>query len=235
MKPLLALLTFCAVAATAQSQSHIVRPMALHQTRYRLRAGESTAIVAPRETLDFVRDAKSRTARIVGNDHARFVVGTRRRSNDVVLAASLTAQPGEYQVEISALNAAGEGRYATVDVVLDPPETVPSTATKPPVVLLDGWSINFSNSNGYCSTDTLDPTAGTFGYLPTVLQGDGVPVVYLFDNCVECPDCYIEDIGNVLPQVLSQIRYDNGSLVPQVDLVGESGPQSQDHFSAAIS
>jgi triacylglycerol esterase/lipase EstA (alpha/beta hydrolase family) len=47
-------------------------------------------------------------------------------------------------------------------------------------------------------------------------------VVYFFDNCVEGPNGLIENLGDVLGDVLNLIRYDNGTLVPQVDLVSHS-------------
>jgi uncharacterized repeat protein (TIGR02543 family) len=51
----------------------------------------------------------------------------------------------------------------------------------------------------------------------------GVPVVYFFDNCVEDPNSGpIEGLGQDLLQFLNLIKYDNGALVPQVDLVTHS-------------
>jgi hypothetical protein len=54
------------------------------------------------------------------------------------------------------------------------------------------------------------------------LKGTGA-VVYFFDNCVETSNgSTIEALGTTLGQFLNMIRYDNGMLVPQVDLVGHS-------------
>jgi len=54
------------------------------------------------------------------------------------------------------------------------------------------------------------------------LISKGVPVVLLFDNCVECKNCKIEDLGDALGQVLNLIRYDTGAPVPKIDLVAHS-------------
>lgn len=44
-------------------------------------------------------------------------------------------------------------------------------------------------------------------------------MAYYFDNCVECPNCSIEDLGNSLGQSLGLITNDDGSDVAQFDLV----------------
>jgi uncharacterized repeat protein (TIGR01451 family) len=45
---------------------------------------------------------------------------------------------------------------------------------------------------------------------------------YFFDNCVECMNCSIEQLGNALGQFLNTIQFDTGAPVPQVDLVTHS-------------
>ena len=203
-----------------------VRPLALSQTQYRLRAGERTAIVAPQETIDFIRNAKARTVTINGVPRRGFVVGPNMRGDQVVLAASLTMKPGEYAVTVSAVGPAGEVRAAAVNVILDAMQPVPSNTTVPPVVLLNGYQ--FPSLLDLLTLDTCPvstsspPSSETFGSLQTQLIGAGAPMVYFFDNCVEDPNDYIENLGNVLGDVLNLIRYDNGALVPQVDLVAHS-------------
>ena len=63
-------------------------------------------------------------------------------------------------------------------------------------------------------------SSDTFGNLAQYLVSDGVPVVYLFDNCVEDPGQLIETLGNDLGDFLNSIKYDTGAQVPQIDLVG---------------
>jgi uncharacterized protein (TIGR03437 family) len=227
------LLAFCAVIATAQAQTtpeqtspnlRAVRPLAMRQTRYRLRAGESTRVDASAETLDFLLHAKTRRLEIDGKEAHGIVVGPNRAGDQISLAASLRMKPGEYTVKLSAIAEASEERMTTLAVTLDPMQTVPSTATQPPVVLLNGWQfgVNLDSLNVGSCPESSGPS-DTFGTLAGDLQiSNGVPVVYFFDNCVEDPNGQIEDLGNVLGQVLGLIRYDTGALVPQVDLVAHS-------------
>jgi pimeloyl-ACP methyl ester carboxylesterase len=188
----------------------------MNQTHYRLRVGERVPIDAPSDVLDFVRNAKSRSVKINGAPANGFVVGS-SISGEVLLAASLTTQPGEYTVTVSATNEVGEERSAAVNVTLIPLETVPSSATRPPVVLLNGWQPGI----GGCPPSVASKTFGLT--LETGLLNDHVPVVYFFDNCVEDVNGQkIEDLGASLGLFLGLIRYDTGALVPQVDLVGHS-------------
>jgi len=168
------------------------------------------------ESLDFLRAAKQRTVRTSDGAPRGFVVGE-SSTGDVLIAASLLTPPGEYALTVSAVNEAGEERSTPLSVTLTPPKTVPSNATRPPVVLLNGWRIGFLSS---CPI-SID-SGGTFGSLESDLANDGVPVVYFFDNCVEDANAPIEELGNVLGQFLALIKYDTGAVVPQVDLVGHS-------------
>jgi hypothetical protein len=190
-----------AVLASAQPN----RSLTLHQTNYRVRAGEKVSIAAPAETLEFVRNAKSRIVR------KGLVLAPTKRGDQVLLAASLTMKPGEYAVNISALSPTGEAREATVHVTVDALATVPATAATPPVLLLNGWDFG-------CLF--VGDAQSTFGNSVTQYLG-GAPV-YFFDNCVECPNCAIEDLGNSLGQSLSLITNDDGTAVSQFDLVTHS-------------
>jgi uncharacterized protein (TIGR03437 family) len=212
----LAVLVCGAFSATGQ------QAMAVHEARYVLRAGEATAIRAPQETLDFLTNARSRHVDIVTPDApvsgGRLVAAPNRDGNQILLGASLRMSPGEYTVKLSAASAAGEQRQTTLAVTVLPlVTTVPSNAKRAPVVLLNGWETGFT---GTC------PIAGsssdTFGNLARYLVDDGVPVVYLFDNCLEDAGLPIETLGNDLGTFLNTIKYDTGAQVPQIDLVGFS-------------
>ena len=167
-------------------------------------------------TLDFLLKAKSRRIQIAGAQAEGLVVGP-NRAGQVVLAASLRAKPGEYAVTMSATNSAGEERQTALTVVVKPRQAVPSGATRNPVVLLNGWETGFTNS-----CPIANSSADTFGNLAQYLVSDGVPVVYLFDNCVEDPNQPIETLGNDLGTFLNSIQYDTGAQVPQIDLVAFS-------------
>ena len=197
----IALLLLCAVLASAQPN----RPLALHQTSYRLRPGEKVSIAAPGETLEFVRTAKSRIV------NKGLVLAPTKRGDQILLAASLRMKPGEYAVSISAVSQTGEAREATVHLTVDALATVPATTAAPPVLLLNGWDFG-------CLF--VGDAQSTFGSSVTQYLGDAP--VYFFDNCVECPNCAIEDLGNSLGQSLSLITNDDGTAVPQFDLVTHS-------------
>jgi pimeloyl-ACP methyl ester carboxylesterase len=222
---LAAMLAACVMVAQAQPRvaetgknPHTVHALVVHQSRYEFRTGEAANIIAPRETLDFIRKAKSRTVRIDGREARGFVFGPSFRGDSALIATSHMVKPGEYSVTLSAISDTGEERVTTLSVVLNPMQPVPSTATRPPVVLLNGWQ--FSLSNGGCPISS--GPSDTFGNLAQYLGDNSVPVVYFFDNCVECPNCMIEDLGNALGQFLNLIQYDTGALVPQIDVVTHS-------------
>jgi uncharacterized protein (TIGR03437 family) len=201
-------------------------------------SGGHRGIVASQETLDFIRTAKTRAVTISGTQGRGFVVAPNVKGDQMLLAASLTMKPGEYFVTVSAVSGTGEERAATVDVTLDPMQTVPNGSTVPPVVLLNGWqfptSISELLSAGTCPVSQASDTFGNLGAELAASQSgpagnpaypsiDGAgAVVYFFDNCVEGPNGLIENLGNVLGQVLNLITYDNGTLVPQVDFVTHS-------------
>ena len=197
--------------------SQTTKPMVVLQTRYELRMGETAEIPAEAGTLDFMLHAKTRRVTIDGQDVAGLVVAPNQAQDQIRLAGSSKAKPGEYAVTLSATSATGEEMHTNVDVVVKPRLTVPSGSTRPPVVLLNGWITGFTNA---CTVATSSVT--TFGNLAQYLVSDGVPVVYLFDNCLEGPNQTIETLGNDLGVFLNQITYDDGTQVPQIDLVAHS-------------
>src|SRR5579862_5770973 len=212
-----------ALGQQLQQNARVARPLLLNQTRYRFHAGDSIRIDAPQETRDFIRTAKSRTASVDGKEARGFVIAPTASGNDLLVAASLTTPPGEYTLNVSAVNDAGEMRMAPMNIVLDPMAPVPSNATRPPVVLLNGWQEPSLTQFSTCPPSvTVPPSKDTFGNLESDLIQSGVPVVYFFDNCVEDPNAKIEQLGNDLFQVLGLIRYDTGAPVPLVDLVAHS-------------
>jgi uncharacterized protein (TIGR03437 family) len=193
------------------------RPMVVLETRYQVRVGEATAIPAAADTLDFMLHAKTRRVTAGGQDLPGVVVAPNEAQDQILLAASSKAAPGEYAATLSATSAAGEEMHSQVEVVVEHAVTVPKSSTRPPVVLLNGWEVGFSNT---CPVATSP--VSTFGNLATYLVSDGVPVVYLFDNCAEDPGQTIETLGNDLATFLNNIKYDDGTQVPQIDLVAHS-------------
>jgi uncharacterized protein (TIGR03437 family) len=208
-----AALMACALSAAAQSA---VRPLEIGQTRYELRKGEPVRIAASDETLAFLLNARSRTITVADAPATGIVVG-QDRSGAAVLAASLRAKPGEYDVTVTATSAAGETRQAVMRLAVAPSPAVPVGSTRPPVVLLNGWETGFTNT---CPVSAS--SSDTFGNLASYLVSDGVPVVYLFDNCLEDPNATVETLGNDLGTFLNAIQYTDGTQVPAIDLVAFS-------------
>jgi uncharacterized protein (TIGR03437 family) len=247
----LAVIACCGLCSTSAAGQ---TALAVQQTHYELRAGETVPIVAPQATLDFLAHSKSRHVAVVTNgtnvtgDAAvtgGLVVAPNRAGDQILLGASLRMKPGEYTVTLSASNApsvtsataasnaagaasatnaaggasasaAGESQ-TTLTVVVKPRQSVPTGSTRPPVVLLNGWEEGFT---GTCPVATS--SSDDFGNLASYLVSDGVPVVYLFDNCLEDAGQLVETLGIDLATFLNSITYDNGEQVPQIDLVAFS-------------
>jgi uncharacterized protein (TIGR03437 family) len=192
--------------------------MAVLQSRYEIRAGQPAPIAAPAETLDFLLHAKTRRVSIEGLETSGLVVGPGDTPDQILLAASPRAKPGQYTVTLSATSETGEERQTTLAVVVQPQVTVPTGSTRPPVVLVNGWMNGFT---GGCPISTISTTFGNLAQYLTQL--DGVPVVYLFDNCaVDQGNDTIETLGADLGAFLNTIKYDSGAQVPQIDLVAHS-------------
>jgi uncharacterized protein (TIGR03437 family) len=226
----LAAIVWCSLSATsAAGQTPLAQGVNVTQTRYELRAGEAIPIVAPQATVDFLAHSKTRQVAVVSSGTSGtalsggLVVAPNRTGDQILLGASLRMKPGEYTVNLSASNAAGATGAAaapsqtTLTVVVKPRVTVPNGSTRPPVVLLNGWEEGFTGTCPVAASSSDD-----FGNLASYLVSDGVPVVYLFDNCVEDPGQLVETLGNDLATFLNSITYDNGEQVPQIDLVGFS-------------
>jgi uncharacterized protein (TIGR03437 family) len=203
------------VASVAFSQE--IRHLELQQSRYELRAAEPTELTASPDTVEFLKKARSRTVEIDGQQQSGLAVGPNRAGDKLLLAASPRVKPGAHRLKISAVSESGETADIALDVVVQALAPVPNNATRPPVVLLNGWETGFT---GTCPIST--GSADTFGNLAQYLISDGVPVVYLFDNCAEDANQSVETLGNDLGTFLNAIKYANGTQVPQIDLVAFS-------------
>jgi len=201
---------FCATAQTA-------RPMTVLETQYQARVGEAVEVPVDAASLDFMLHAKTRSVTIDGQDVPGLVIGPNETLDKILLAPNSKATPGEYAVTLSATSAAGDAMTAQVDVVVKPRQTVPNNSTRAPVVLLNGWI------SGYTGTCTISSSSSvTFGNLAQYLVSDGVPIVYLFDNCAEDANGSIEQLGLDLSAFLDTIKYDDGTQVTEIDVVAHS-------------
>jgi len=192
------------------------QPLAVQQTSYQVRPGESAEIAVPPDSLDFLLKAK--TLRLtLDAETVSLVVAPNRAHDRMLLATPLRLPPGQYTATLSATSESGEERATTLAIAVKPRQSVPSGAARPPVVLLNGWETGFT---GTCTVSTS--SADTFGNLAQYLISDGVPIVYFFDNCAVDPNQTIETLGNDLGTFLNSIQYDDGTQVPQIDLVAFS-------------
>lgn len=194
-----------------------VHPLALHQSQYEVRLGESVQIAAPQETVDFLLRAKS--LRVDLNDAASstIVASPNHARNRILLGIPPRIHPGTYTARLSATSAEGEARATSLTLVVKPMQRVPTGSSRPPVVLLNGWETGITGSCPVSSS-----SAQTFGNLAQYLISDGVPIVYFFDNCAIDPNQTIEVLGNDLATYLNSIEYEDGTQVPQIDLVAFS-------------
>src|ERR1022692_562417 len=85
---------------------------------------------------------------------------------------------------------------------------------------MDGWQLPSPASSCPMSND---PT-GTFGNLANYLYGQPnmAPAVYFFENCTQCPNCAIEQLGADLGLFLNSLQYSDGTPVPLVDVIAHS-------------
>jgi uncharacterized protein (TIGR03437 family) len=160
--------------------------------------------------------AKTRRVEIDGKEEHGIVAGLNVEGDQILLAASLTMKPGEYSVKLSAFSESGEERMAALDVWLEPMQAVPLAAMQPPVILLNGFQLS-------CPIPvTSPPSAETFGNLESELNSAGISV-YFFDNCKQgSGDESIEVLAADLGQVISTLRYTDGTTVQQVNIVAHS-------------
>jgi uncharacterized protein (TIGR03437 family) len=160
-----------------------------------------------------MRSAKTRIARA---PNRTFPLAPNVSGDQVLLGIPLTTEPGDYAISVSFISAAGEERSTTLQVAVEPLATPAAGSTAPPVVLLDGWQ-----APGATACPMANDSTSTFGNLASYLSGppNSAPAVYFFENCTECPDCAIEQLGADLATFLNAPPL---AAVPQVDVIAHS-------------
>ena len=189
------------------------RPLAVNESQFRVVAGERIPIEASSETVAFMRSAKTRMARA---SNRTFPLAPNVAGDQVLLGIPLTTEPGDYAIAVSFINGAGEVRSATLQVTVEPLAAPAAGSTAPPVVLLDGWQ-----APGATACPMANDSTGTFGDLASYLSAppNSAPAVYFFENCTECPDCTVEQLGADLGTFLNSPPL---AAVPQVDVIAHS-------------
>jgi triacylglycerol esterase/lipase EstA (alpha/beta hydrolase family) len=130
----------------------------------------------------------------------------------MMIGIPINTEPGDYAVNLS-FSGPQEERTATIRIAVSPFANPETSSAAPPVVLLDGIQLSL---DGSCPIP--QDSTGTFGNLLAYLQAapNNVPNVYFFENCTECPECAIEQLGAELATFLS------GLAAPQVDVIAHS-------------
>jgi len=126
--------------------------------------------------------------------------------------------PGEYELQLQWTNSTGRLTTRTFTLAVD---ELPRLAEgdRPPVVLLNG--LQLSLFGGCPVANGRPPSSGTFGNLQTLLESSGAQVLF-FDNCKECPGCSLERLGAQLGRFLRAWKLDDGSPIPNYDLIAHS-------------
>ena len=189
------------------------RPLAVTESRYEAVAGDRIPLQSSSDTLAFMRSAKTRVARA---PNRTFPLALNVAGDQVLLGIPLTTEPGDYAISISFVNGAGEERTAMLQVTVEPLAAPAAGSAAPPVVLLDGWQ-----APGATACPMANDSTGTFGDLASYLSAppNSAPAVYFFENCTECPDCTIEQLGADLGVFLNSPPL---AAVPKVDVIAHS-------------
>jgi pimeloyl-ACP methyl ester carboxylesterase len=201
-----------AIASIVAGQE-VHHPFTVNQTEYTVRAGERVDLFIPPESLAFARLATRRNATATGPDTRNFGLGPDIDGNKVLLGVPFITEPGVYSVEVAFVSATGEERATTLKVKVEPfAYSSVSSSDEPPVILLDGFQLSGSSSCPMSSD-----SSGTFGNLQMYLEGSpNNAVVYFFENCSECPNCSVEELGAYLGGFINVLG------APQVDVVAHS-------------
>ena len=225
---------YCLISLAAPSAE--VQPLRLNQARVRLVAGSSARVLFTEPPgLGQLKITSRRLTASAPNAYP-VSVGVTADGTGLFIAVPPSMPAGKYTVEVTAASdtalggvaAAGAAaplhvatseafvRSATLEVVVDPLAPLPQSA-RPPVVFVNGFSFG-ALFTGEC--ELSENTTGTFGRLEEFLVADGSTVVF-FDNCrFGTPP--IEVLGDELGNVIAALRLDDGSPVPEVDIVAFS-------------
>ncbi len=210
------------IPAVLVSQSALT----FEKTEYTVRAGQPVELAVAPESRDFLKNAVERRVSLRGKEASpRITVAPNADGTAILLAASLSATPGDYSVDVTASSPGSDTRTAAITVHVlarESPTMVAgaAAATPPPVILINGWTPGSTS----CGLDASF-LGGTFGTLGSKLNASGIPTVYYFDTCAECPNCTIENLGIMLNDLINGtattpgIEYTNGMLVPQIDII----------------
>ena len=122
---------------------------------------------------------------------------------------------GTYRTTITGRTEDGRAVTSTLTLTVDAVTVTPTGKT--PVILLNGWQLQCPSN----PDSTVPGSVSTFGQLASLLQSDGIPVVF-FNNCVYGQDVAIEVLAQQLNAYIAGLAFADGSPLTQVDLVAHS-------------
>jgi hypothetical protein len=114
--------------------------LAVTKTEHRVLAGTTADLQLSADSDDFVATLAHISAETTPPAEYQISVGHDPEKQGLFLAVPLTMMPGIYSVTLSATNTAGETRNVTLSVDVRPIPH-PAVATRPPVILLNGYSL----------------------------------------------------------------------------------------------
>ena len=183
------------------------------QTRkaFAARRGDSVPAALSDEDAAALRSGGVRSWTSPGVPHAPFAALD--LNGNLTIAVPLLAPAGEYSVQVSF-----GSRTALFDVNVTAATPLAGGAGTP-VIFLNGFQTFLSNPTQF-SNCPVSPSDGSspFGTLPSSLTQPHL----FFDNCKECPNCPIEQLGMMLGQVIDSLQLPDGTPATTVDVVAHS-------------
>jgi hypothetical protein len=209
----LCLLLFLLTSETALGGPTNRVPLALQKTQYISRAGGTVSIevASGRPLIGRVLGLKS----VATPQFAAAPFAAVNLAGEFVIAVPSDTPPGRFAVTFDIVEPELI-RTGTVSVTVQAPAQVP-VGSGIPVIFLNGYQPPSLFQFSTCPTAAPDGSQ-PFGTLPNSLPTYTV----FFDNCVECPNCSIEELGTHLGQKIASLTYSDGTAVPQVDVVAHS-------------
>ncbi len=183
----------------------LLLPFAAAAQRLRVTAGEPRAIPSPLRSPQLIRT----------NPPLRFPPLIRAENGGLRVTFPPATPRGDYNILVRGLDLSGREASTTLRVTV---KAVSIFATgKTPVILMNGWQFVCPSN----PDSTVAGSQGTFGQLASLLQSDGIPVVF-FNNCLYGQDVPIETLAGQLAAYISTLTYTDGTPVPEFDLVAHS-------------
>jgi len=189
------------------------RQLRLNADGYSIAAGETAIIRVAAEERRLTAQPRKLSSQTSPDPGQQIGIGQDKETGELFLAVPLAMPPGTYYVSVSVAEGGADDAQTVLRVTVEPLPRL-ALGQRPPVVLMNGWQF------------TCPPAKSSreaFGFLEEYLHQDGIPPsnVIFFDNCLG-PNDPIEDLGEKLGQVLSMLRYVDGTPVPEVDIVAHS-------------